>query len=262
MKQNREWFRQFYVEELTELVGFPSPEATEQQVKFVLDKLNLPKGTKLLDLCCGYGRVTHLLAKNRKYQITGFDLSEDFLQVAGSEFSAPNIQYVQGDMRKLPFKNEFDAVVNLFTSFGYFETDEENEAVLSQINKSLKKGGLFFLDYENKFNFVINEVMKKKRSWYNTRHHQLYLIENEYDFVKEREIVTFRQYKDGSIVKEVCYNIRLFSFPELEKMLARNGFEIVNVWGDFEGGPLSVESKRVITLARKVKSEKKSKPQR
>ena len=63
--KNKEWFREFY-EELTELVGFSLPEATEQQVGFVLNKLNLPQRAKILDLCCGYGRITHLLAKNRK----------------------------------------------------------------------------------------------------------------------------------------------------------------------------------------------------
>jgi ubiquinone/menaquinone biosynthesis C-methylase UbiE len=255
ISKKKEWFREFYVEELSELVGFPSPELTQQQVSFVLNALKLPADAKILDLCCGYGRMTHRLAQNKNYEITGFDLSEDFLEIARAEFSATNITYVQGDMRQLPFKNKFDAVVNLFTSFGYFETDEENERILTQTNQALKKGGLFFLDYENKFNFVLNEVMKKKRSWYNTKQHQLYLIENDYDFLKEREIVTFRQYKDGSIVREYCYNIRLFSFPELEKMLEKNGFEILEVWGDFEGGPLTVESKRVITLSKKVKRE-------
>jgi ubiquinone/menaquinone biosynthesis C-methylase UbiE len=257
MKKNskhQEWFREFYVEELTELVGFPSKEDTERQVAFVLKTLNLPSRAKILDLCCGYGRVTSLLAKGNDYRITGVDLSEDFLQIARSEFSCPNIKYVQGDMRNLTFKNEFDAVVNLFTSFGYFETDEENEKVLRQINKALKTNGLFLLDYENKFNFVINEVLKKKRSWYNTKHHQLYLIENDYDFLNEREIVSFRQYKDGAIVKQVCYNIRLFSFPELKTMLIRNGFEILEVWGDFGGAPTSVESKRLITLSKKIKT--------
>jgi ubiquinone/menaquinone biosynthesis C-methylase UbiE len=252
-----EWFREFYVEELTELVGFPSEEDTKRQVAFVLKTLNLPRRAKILDLCCGYGRVTRLLAKGNDYQITGVDLSEDFLQIARDEFSSSNIKYVQGDMRKLSFKNEFDAVVNLFTSFGYFETDEENEKVLGQINKALKTNGLFLLDYENKFNFVMNEVLKKKRSWYNTRHQQLYLIENDYDFLNEREIVTFRQYKDGAIVKEVCYNIRLFSFPELKTMLTRNGFEIVGVWGDFEGAPATIDSKRLITVSRKMKSVKR-----
>src|SRR5262245_45572077 len=107
-KSNRaEWFREFYVEELTELVGFPSSEATLQQVAFVFNALQLPPQAKILDLCCGFGRVTHLLAKNNDYQITGFDLSDEFLQIAGSEFSAPNIKYIQGDMRKLPFNNEF-----------------------------------------------------------------------------------------------------------------------------------------------------------
>jgi ubiquinone/menaquinone biosynthesis C-methylase UbiE len=182
ISKKKEWFREFYTEELTELVGFPSPELTLQQISFILNALKAPAGAKILDLCCGYGRMTHLIAKNNSYEITGFDLSEDFLEIARAEFSAPNITYVQGDMRQLPFKNKFDAVVNLFTSFGYFETDEENERVLTQINQALKKGGLFFLDYENKFNFVLNEVMKKKRSWYNTKHHQLYLIENDYDF--------------------------------------------------------------------------------
>jgi ubiquinone/menaquinone biosynthesis C-methylase UbiE len=251
-----EWFREFYVEELTELVGFPSKEDTKRQAAFVLKTLNLPSRAKILDLCCGYGRVTSVLAKGNDYRITGVDLSEDFLQIARSEFSSPNIKYVQSDMRNLPFKNKFDAVVNLFTSFGYFETDEENEKVLSQINKALKTNGLFLLDYENKFNFVINEVLKKKRSWYNTKHHQLYLIENDYDFLNEREIVSFRQYKDGAIVKQVCYNIRLFSFPELKTMLIRNGFEILGVWGDFDGAPASVDSKRLITLSKKIKNQK------
>lgn len=222
-----------------------------------MSALQLPAGVKILDLCCGFGRHTHLLAQSNDYKITGFDLSEDFLAIARTRFSAPNIKYVQGDMRQLPFKNKFDAVLNLFTSFGYFETDKENEQCLAQINKALKKGGLFFLDYENKFNFVMNEVMKKKRSWFNTRNNQLYLIENDYDFLKEREIVRFRKYQDGFITKEYGYNIRLFSFPELQTMLQKNGFEILSIWGDFNGEPLSMESKRVITLSRKVKSMRK-----
>lgn len=242
---------------MSELVGFPSQEVTEQQVLFVLNALQLPASAKILDLCCGYGRHTHLLAQSNDY-VTGFDLSDDFLAIARTRFSAPNIKYVQGDMRQLPFKNKFDAVVNLFTSFGYFETDGENEQCLAQINKALKKGGLFFLDYENKFNFVMNEVMRKKRTWYNTKHNQLYLIENDYDFAKEREIVSFRQYQNGAVVKEYCYNIRLFSFPELQRMLQKNGFEIISVWGDFNGEPLSVESKRVITLSRKVTQKRET----
>ena len=79
ISKKKEWFREFYVEELTELVGFPSPELTEQQVSFVLNALKLPADAKILDLCCGYGRMTHHLAQNKNYEMTGFDLSEDIL---------------------------------------------------------------------------------------------------------------------------------------------------------------------------------------
>lgn len=246
------WYEQFYSKDFMDVVGFASEEKTEQEVRFVIEALNCPKGSKILDLCCGYGRHSYLLAKSGGCDVTGFDLSDDYLKIARDRYSAPNLTFMKGDMREIPFENHFDAVVNLFTSFGYFESDGENEAVILQVNKALRVGGLFLLDYENKFYFVYNDVFQKESIRQKVGDDAFYLFENSYDVMKEREIFKATFIEKGEVKRSSGYDIRLYSYPELSKMLLRNGFEILKVWGDFQGNPYSVKSRRLITLSKKV----------
>jgi len=247
-----EWFRQLYTNDFIEVVGFPSPEQTDLETTFVRQVLKLPPHSKILDLCCGYGRHTYSLSKAGDYKMTGVDLSDDYLKIAKSKFSASNIDYFKGDMRNLSFEDCFDAVINLFTSFGFFDSDDENEKVLKEINKVLKKNGLFLLDYENKFFFVFNDVFKKETYWKEMGDNCYYLCESSYDIINEREIFKAQLIKNGKIEATTGYNIRLYSFPEIKRMLIRNGFEIKQVWGDYLSNPYSVKSKRLIILSKKV----------
>jgi SAM-dependent methyltransferase len=184
--------------------------------------------------------------------VTGMDLSEDYLDIAENRLSAPNLEFIKGDMRDIPFSNHFDAVINMFTSFGFFESDEENETVIKQVNKSLKTRGLFLLDYENKFYFVFNDVFKKEKYWEKLDDNHYILYENNYDALNEREIFTVHFIEDGGVKRSSGYNIRLYSFPEISAMLKRNGFEVLDVWGDYRATRYSVRSKRLITLSRKI----------
>jgi ubiquinone/menaquinone biosynthesis C-methylase UbiE len=247
-----EWFKQLYTNDFIEVVGFPSPEQTELETTFVKQVLKLPPHSKILDLCCGYGRHTYSLSKTGDYKITGVDLSDDYLKIAKRKFSTPDIDYFKGDMRNLSFEDCFDAVINLFTSFGFFENDDENEKVLKEVNKVLKKNGLFLLDYENKFFFVFNDVFNKEKYWKKIGDNRYYLCESSYDIINEREIFKAHLIKNGKIEATTGYNIRLYSLPEIKRMLIRNGFEIKQVWGDYLSNPYTVKSKRLIILSKKV----------
>src|SRR5262249_42598505 len=117
------WYGQFFGEDY--LRHFRSPlERTAQEVEQIAQRLALAPGSAVLDLCCGYGRHTIPLAQ-RGYRMTGQDLSEVLLQQARTDAEAQSVQvrWVHGDMRQVPFENEFDAIINIWTSFGYLENE-------------------------------------------------------------------------------------------------------------------------------------------
>lgn len=248
------WFEKLYTKDYINLCGFASPEQTQIEARFIVDVLGLNSDSKLLDICCGFGRHTFEISNLVKCQTVGIDLSDDYLTIAKEKYSAPNIKYVNGDMRNIRMEKRFDAVTNLFTSFGFFDKDEENEKVIQEANKSLKEGGLFLLDVENKFNFVLNDVLKKEYHWQQMDDNKYCIMHNKYDIVNEREIFSARIIEDGKDEISVGYNIRLYSLPELTSMFKRNGFELINFWGDFDKSNYSIHSRRLITLAQKTKN--------
>jgi len=248
-----EWYEKLYIKDHISLCGFASPEQTSIEAKFVVEVLKLNSSSRLLELCCGFGRHAFEISKLANCQIVGLDLSDDFLSMAKENYSSPNIQYFKGDMRHIQLNDHFDAVTNLFTSFGFFECEEDNEKVIIEVNRILKENGLFLLDYENKFNFVLNDVLQKKHHWEKIGDNKYCLIKNEYDIINEREMFSAKIIEKGKKEVNIGYNIRLYSLPELQNMLIRNGFEILNIWGDFDKSKYSINSRRLITLSRKIK---------
>lgn len=118
------------------------------EVRKMVDWLRLPDGAQILDLCCGTGRHSLALA-DFGYNVTGIDLSEVLLKQAVQSDEEKRVRWIRGDMRSIPVQGPYDAVVNLFTSFGYFDTEEENVQVLREIRRVLKPGGGFILDFLN-----------------------------------------------------------------------------------------------------------------
>jgi len=124
----KEFFQKYYYDTYQD---FLTPTRTKKEVASIVKILNLPKGSKILDLCGGYGRHAIPLAK-KGYKVTLLDLNKKILDIARKEAKKQKVEIktVHSDMRRIPFQNEFDAVINMFTSFGYLEYDQENLKVL------------------------------------------------------------------------------------------------------------------------------------
>ena len=124
-------------------------ERTDEEVEKIAGLLELDAGAEILDCPCGHGRISNGLAE-RGFRVTGIDASETFLQRArvDAQSLGVDVDYVHGDMRDLPWRERFDALVNWFTSFGYF-SDEQNKAVLRQFHDALRPGGRLVLETQN-----------------------------------------------------------------------------------------------------------------
>ena len=142
-----------------------APENAALEAAFVQRALDLSPGAEVLDLCCGHGRHAVLLAK-AGLTMTGLDLSEQYLEQAALNAVAAGVglELVHSDMRQVPFEGRFDAVVNLFTSFGYLNSDEEDMKVLHQVSKVLKPGGRFLIDLINREWVVSNYVQDERKT--------------------------------------------------------------------------------------------------
>jgi len=140
----------FYSEKLTE-------ERTKREVEFLVKVLELNEPKKILDLACGFGRHAIKLAE-LGHEVVGVDIMNGFLEIAKkrAEESGVKVEFIKGDIREMNFKEEFDIVLLLYTSFGYF-SDEENFKVLKNVYRALKSQGLFCLDIPNR-DFVVKNL--------------------------------------------------------------------------------------------------------
>ncbi|MDO8588739.1 MAG: methyltransferase domain-containing protein [Armatimonadota bacterium] len=127
------WYkRQFEDEDPHRLSWYAESETSRHEVDFIVEHLGLDPGTRILDLCCGQGR--HLVELIRRgYDVVGVDLSAYMLDHCNKALEAAGVHscLVQSDMREINFYSEFDGVINMRTSFGYLESDEEDQKVLS-----------------------------------------------------------------------------------------------------------------------------------
>lgn len=224
-------------------------ERTEEQAEFIVQALGLPTGATILDLCCGQGRHAIALAR-RGYRMTGLDLAAYHLRLArqAAREASVKIRWQQADMRNIPWEGEFDAVINMFTSFGYLESDEEDQKVLEAVHKALKPGGRFLID-------TINREMLMRR--WEPRGEQkgldgtLRLEERDFDFLTSRQRArVVGVYPDGTR-RERTIELRLYTLTELTGMLSRAGLEFRKVWGWYGDQDYGLDSVRMIVLAEK-----------
>lgn len=221
-------------------------ERTEQQVDFLVRELALNGRMSILDLACGFGRHANRLAA-RGYLVTGIDLTPGFLEIARKEAVdlRLTIDYCQGDMRQLDYHEQFERVLLLFTSFGYFE-DDENLLVLQNIERALKPGGLLIFDIQNRDTFskgFIPYIVTEKEG-------NLMIDRNTFDSLTGR-LVNHRIVIRAGIRRDKPFFVRMFNLTEIQTLVNQAGLEIVNIFGDWDSSPISVESRRMIIIAKK-----------
>jgi len=237
-----------------------TPERTAEELSGVLSFLDLAPGARVLDLACGQGRHSLPLAR-AGYRVTGIDRSAYMIGRAQGAAAAPGegaqppgepVDWVQGDMRCLPFGTRpssgggFDACINLFTSFGYFEDEAEDERVVAEVARVLKRGGRFLIDVSNRDYYLLRMW---PASW---RHYGRAIILEQTAFEPEtcRFYNTFTWVEDDRR-ESLVHAVRYYTAPELKGMIRRAGLAVTGVYGDFDGRPLTLDSKRIIVLATK-----------
>jgi ubiquinone/menaquinone biosynthesis C-methylase UbiE len=136
------WASYFDAQYLKEYEPLFRPENDRRDVSRLIDVLELPSGSRILDVPCGQGRHAHLLAE-AGFDVDGLDYSPDLLALAKKRGTGPGLRYTRGDMRKLPARwtSRFDAVLNLFTSFGFFIDPADDARVIAEFARVLQPGG-------------------------------------------------------------------------------------------------------------------------
>ncbi|HUV74824.1 MAG TPA: class I SAM-dependent methyltransferase [Anaerolineae bacterium] len=222
-------------------------ENAPAEVEAMVALLGLPPGAKVLDLCCGVGRHSLELAR-RGFQVTGLDRTAAYLEEARRRASKEGleIEFIQEDMRTFVRPEAFDAVINYFTSFGYFESEDDDREVVEKAYSSLRSGGVLLMDMMGK------EILARifsERGW--REEDDMLILEDrqvapDWSTVYNRWIIL----KDGGR-REVTVTTRLYSAAELCRLLKECGFERVEVYGDLTGAPYDIQARRLVVVAQR-----------
>jgi len=210
-------------------------EKSDKETAFILKVLKLPAKAKILDVPCGTGRHSVRFAK-QGFSVLGIDISEACLSLARKQSKHRNVSYLKADMAQLhKFRDQFDVVTNLFTSFGYFKDDQENKRVLKGMISCLKPGGQIVIHTVNR-DFLL--PIYKPALW--TEHGDEITVQaSVYDQktkYNESYICIVNDRKGTGTAR--YHRVRLYSPNEIVALLKECGCKTVKVWGDFEGNPL------------------------
>ena len=243
-----DWFEEWFDSPLYEKLYADRDEAeAEQLIELLEETLLSGQYHSVLDLGCGRGRHSHNLAM-RGYEVTGIDLSPEAIKTAkekGEELELQNTQFEVRDMRD-PLPKKFDAIVNLFTTFGYFKSDEENASVFDSVTQMLKDDGLFVLDYLNAENV-----------------RQTFVPEEDGEFQGIRYEIK-RYIKNGAIHKDIAFagekldkprvyweRVKLYGLDWFEKEMGKRNLKIIDVNGDYQGSDFDPQtSPRLLIISR------------
>jgi SAM-dependent methyltransferase len=201
--------------------------------------LNLPEKAKVLDLACGKGR--HSIYLNQLgFNVLGADLSENSIAEA-SKNSNETLHFKVHDMRE-PFDEKFDAIFNLFTSFGYFESDDDNLTTLKAIKESLSEYGFAVIDFMN-----VTQVIET-------------LVPEEVKTVDGIDFKIKRYVEDGHILKEIDFEdqgrnfhftekVKALTLKDFEDLMAEAGIFLLDIFGDYKLKKFhKTESERLIMI--------------
>lgn len=241
------WFETIFDERYPELFG-PLEGNAEREVEEVLGLIALPGGSAVEDLGCGRGRHAIPLAR-RGFAVTGVDLSDKMLGIARAQArrEGVSVEWIREDMRVFRRPSSFDLCLSLFTSFGFFN-DEENQKVLENISVSLKKGGTLLLDLRN-----AGKGLSRLESWDQTIDVPSGKLRMSIRFnvrtmrAKAKHVLTR---KDGIRISST-FDVRVYSIDELEVMIRNAGMHVRNCFGSFSGEPFTDKSGRMVVLSTK-----------
>jgi SAM-dependent methyltransferase len=217
-------------------------ERASDEIDGALELLQPAEGAHFLDLCCGPGRHSVELHQ-RGFAVTSVDRHQPYLDVLHER--QPGIETVCRDMREFVREGVFDAALNLFTSFGYFEDPADDLLVLRNVRESLRPGGRFLMDTMSKEVFA----MQRPAPAYETTEDGAFFL-REVELAEDWGSVraTWRLIQDGE-VKSFRFFHRLYSGTELRALLLEAGFGEVKLYGALDGRAFDLNARRLVVLA-------------
>ena len=228
---------------------FFTPERNAQDADVIIRALALSSGAAILDAPCGHGRISNLLAA-RGYAVTGLDLTTSFLDRARAEAATAgvDVDYIEGDLRSISWTGRYDAIVNWFTSFGYFD-DATNRDVLRRFRAALRPGGRLIIEQLNRDRVVQNVPPDRERVLLvGERGDDLMIDRVRIDELANRT-VTERIVVRGGRVRRFTFTVRTFTVPELTAWLLDAGFASVDAY-DHHLEPFTLAAERMLVVAR------------
>jgi SAM-dependent methyltransferase len=248
------WFKDFY--ETDYFKYYFEPKLTHipaEEVDFILEqgKLNVggARRPKVFDICCGVGRHARPLAA-RGCKVVGVDISSNNIRAAQEQAEkeglARGCEFHLSDIRDYTPPKSCDAAINIFTSFGYFDSDEENAVIMAKAAESLKRGGRFILDVANREAVIANLAAMEKRGRRNN-----YVVERAHLDLAAGRMVGEWTFVRGKQRTKHTVSIRLYALHELVHMAHDHGLRFIEAFGTFAGARYSPKTPRCIFVAEK-----------
>ncbi|MFL5384928.1 MAG: SAM-dependent methyltransferase [Longimicrobiaceae bacterium] len=243
------WWEEYFDQTFVSLYrDFLTPERTEREVAGLREMVALPPGGEVLDVACGWGRHAVSLAR-AGFQVTGLDLSETLLERGRKRAAAAGVEvdFVRGDMREIPWHGRFDAVLSLYSSLGYFLSDDEDLRVLRGAREALRPDGAFVLETMHRDHIVGDYAA---RDWWETDDGMTVWVEREFDAVDgvSREWLRWSKGGQGG---EKYHELRIRTATEWDRLLRAAGLVPVDWYGDWQLAPFIHTSEDLIVVCRR-----------
>lgn len=221
----RKWFQYWFNSPFYHILY---SQRNDAEAEFLIDNLSAylkpALNARILDIACGRGR--HAVYLNKKgYDVTGIDLSEQNIKYA-QQFEQKNLHFLVHDMRKLAFINYFDFALNLFTSFGYFDTEKEHISALKAFRKGLKADGTLVLDYFNTEKIIKNLTQQEIKTLEGIEFHL-------HKFVAEGKIIKHINFEHKGKAYAFEERVQAFTLIDFERMLEKSGLRIEKTFGSY-----------------------------
>lgn len=222
----KEWFESWFESDLYDLM-YEHRDDDEAQafLSNLLEVLKPQEGAYFLDLACGTGRHSRYIHQ-QGFHVTGIDLSKRNIALA-SESKEDGLEFYIQDMRKPARINYYHFVLNLFTSFGYFDDLRDNVRVIKSVKSGLKPNGKFVIDYLNR-HYVEEHLVYDEEKTFGEWH-----VKIERRVIADR-LVKSMHWTNGEITRKYAEKVTLFTQAEIEEMLVSQGFQILHLFGDYE----------------------------
>ncbi|HWH51760.1 MAG TPA: methyltransferase domain-containing protein [Gemmatimonadaceae bacterium] len=246
------YFDDHYLHEFEPLFDL---ERDRREVARLIDLMGLPSGARLLDVPCGQGRHAHLFAE-AGFNVDGLDYSGNLLAVAKRRGTSKTLRYTRGDMRRLPARwtGRFDAVVNLFTSFGFFTNPADDRRVLGEFARVLRPGGVLVWHGGDRDGVMARFL---ERDWWVTSDGTVFAQERAFDAISG--MLTIATTWRGSSARGAReHRIRLYTPTRLAELCAEAGLVVEQAFDGFTPRPVGRRSSQMLLVARKDLAPRRS----